>query len=335
MIDIDLYLDILSRESTSGKERDLALYLADRLPVGDCKVETFEVGDGTLNLLLSWGEPKVVFCSHLDTVPPFIAPTQETLQDGDILFKGRGTCDAKGQIISLYAACLELQKRGCRDFGLLLLSGEETGSFGAKAFRTAHRGGDVVIVGEPTDGKVVTASKGTKSFQLHFKGQSAHSGYPHRGHSAVEDFVDFVQNLRNHEFPVDPLLGQTTYNIGKLISDNPQNILSDSLDCRVYFRTTFSSDAHVQEYMCSLASDTLEVEARGGDTPLHYTAPQGFPTCTVAFGSDAPQLSNFERKLLVGPGSILVAHRSEECVRLSELEEAAKQYVDLYFALLK
>ena len=93
------------------------------------KVESFDVGDGTKNILVSWGSPKVVFCSHLDTVPPYISP-----KFSDDRVEGRGTCDAKGQIFAMWEACLELERRGCSDFALLLLAGEETGSFGAKAF---------------------------------------------------------------------------------------------------------------------------------------------------------------------------------------------------------
>lgn len=319
---------MLGIESTSGVERTLSERLAVRLKTPGCTLARYEVGDGTENLLFVWGDPQIVFCTHMDTVPPFIPPTVEELPDGDLLFKGRGTCDAKGQIIALYTACLELEARGCKDFGLLLLSGEETGSFGAKAFRTQHPGGKVVIVGEPTDGCMASASKGTKSFGLTFKGVSSHSGYPENGASAVERFVDFASSLRTADIPSDPVLGRTTWNIGKLTSDNPQNILSDRLDCRVYFRTTFASDAAV----CELMKDVphAEVTAYGGDTPMEYLTLEGFRTKTIAFGSDAPQLSNYENKILCGPGSILVAHRPEECIRLSEIQEAADNYVEMY-----
>lgn len=327
-IDTGLFMEMLSIESTSGKEHALSDFLAERLKTDSCTLTRYDVGDGTENLLFSWGEPKVVFCSHMDTVPPYIAPTKETLPSGDTIFKGRGTCDAKGQILSLYSACLELERLGQRDFGLLLLSGEETGSFGAKAFRTQHPGGELVIVGEPTDGCMVSSSKGTKSFELTFGGKSFHSGYPEMGESAVLRFNAFLNNLQNHAFPVDPELGSTTWNIGKLSSDNPQNILSDRLTCRVYFRTTFASDEAVKEYMADVPG--AEVKAYGGDTPMSYTTFDGFRTKTVAFGSDAPQLTNYKQKILCGPGSILVAHRPEEQILLSEMEEAASNYVKMY-----
>ena len=327
--DIDLYMRMLSVESTSGKERALSEFLSERLSdVPGAVLTRYEVGDGTENLLLSWGDPQTVFCSHMDTVPPYIPPTMETLPDGDVLFRGRGTCDAKGQIIALYTACMELAREGMEDFGLLLLSGEETGSFGAKAFRMQHKGGKTVIVGEPTDACMVSASKGTKSFGMTFHGKAFHSGYPEMGESAVNHFADFVHRLEQTPIPEDPVLGGTTWNIGKLASDNPQNILSERLDCRLYFRTTFASDEYVKNMMKDVPH--ADVTAYGGDTPMEYLTLDGFRTKTVAFGSDAPQLTNFEQKILCGPGSILVAHRPEENIRLSEICEAAEGYVRMY-----
>ena len=409
----DFFIEMLDIESTSGRERGFADFLAERMAGPGRRVETFEVetmaqdcpeGCGIpVNLMVSWGEPKVVFCTHLDTVPPYIAPSVEVMEDGDMKISGRGSCDAKGQIFAMWEACLELERKGCTDFALLLLAGEETGSFGAKAFsamalravttgdwvvngassdaatgsgiccskygksdrspmplRAVTTGDWVVIVGEPTDNHMTSASKGTKSFEVTFKGEAFHSGYPQYGRSAVEMFNDFVNALRSIVFPKDEILGDTTWNIGRLSSDNPQNILSERLSCRVYFRTTFESDEMVCNVMKNMAgpdaklrfgrrrvqdgSDIvakevapwqkyMSVKAFGGDTPTVYQTLEGFPTKPVAFGSDAPQLKCFGRKILCGPGSILVAHRDDEHVMLSDLKTAAANYVRMYTQL--
>lgn len=334
---------MLETESTSGMERRLSEMLAESLKTEKCRLERFEVGDGTENLLFCWGEPQIVFCSHMDTVPPYIPPVVERTADGDTVFRGRGTCDAKGQIFALYSACLALESQGSRSFGLLLLSGEESGSFGARSFRAQHPGARVVIVGEPTDGCMTSASKGTKAYRLSFRGKAFHSGYPEMGESAVDTFYEFLSRLKAERWPEDEVLGQTTWNIGKLESANPQNILSDSLSCRLYFRTTFASDQAVRKFIPELAASLgcidgrprLSLEALGGDEPMAYTTLEGFPTKPVAFGSDAPQLTNFERRILCGPGSILVAHRPDEQIRLSELEAARDRYVEMYRLLKK
>ncbi len=319
----ELFREMLSIDSTSGTERALALWLEERLDAP--RKETFEVGDGTLNLLLSWGRPEIVFCTHIDTVPPYIAPTC----DGEVV-RGRGSCDAKGQIFSMYSACARLAGRGCDGFALLLLSGEETGSFGARAFSRTGFKAPYLVIGEPTDNHMVSASKGTKSFDLRFSGRACHSGYPEYGRSAVDMFVDLMDTLRAEPFGDDPLLGKTSFNVGLLHSGNPQNILSPLLECRLYFRTTFCSDARVCALMEGLAGEGLEVIARGGDAPAEYFTLPGFRTKPVAFGSDAPHLDGFAHKMICGPGSILTAHRDDECIRMSEIEEAIDNYIRIY-----
>ena len=322
------------------------------------------------------------------------------MENGDVMIKGRGSCDAKGQIFSMWEACLELERRGCSDFALLLLAGEETGSYGAKSFNsmlfqagaesdwvTTRASSDaavgpgicsgkygkddrppmplragaesdwVIIVGEPTDNCMASAAKGTKSFEVTFTGKACHSGYPQYGCSAVEMFSDFMNALRSIVFPKDDVLGDTTWNVGMLSSTNPQNILSDRLTCRVYFRTTFESDEMVCNVMRNMSgpdaklrfgrrkaqdgSDmvakevaqwqkSMSVKEFGGDSPTMYETLDGFDTKPVAFGSDAPQLKCFRRKILCGPGSILVAHKDEEHIMLSDLEAATSGYVRMY-----
>ena len=383
MIDLQLFKEILSVDSTSGKERTLAQWLLEHLEAP--RKESMEVGDGTLNLLLSWGTPRVVFCTHLDTVPPYIAPafpagislagTVATLghirgrgpsaqpmggvaerRSGEgnpckETFYGRGACDAKGQLVALYTACKELEAEGCTDFGLLLVSGEETGSWGAKAFAKTGFRAPYLIIGEPTENKMVSACKGTLSYELTFRGEAFHSGYPQYGTSAVDLFVDFYNRLKATDFGTDPELGETTWNVGLLHSDNPQNILSPELSCRVYFRTTFLSHQRVQDWMEDIVegmglsgafartgsrsdaeenpitSGSLSVTRVGvGDQPARYMTLEGLPAAPASFGSDAPHLTNFTHKAICGPGSIRHAHRPDEQISLEELETAVAQY---------
>ena len=321
---MELFRQILSFDSTSGRERELGEWLAAHLAAPS--VDTFEVGDGTIDVLLRWSDsPRVVFCSHMDTVPPYIPPTFEAER-----VCGRGTCDAKGQFYAMYRACQRLAEAGHRDFALLILAGEETGSWGARAFAKTAFHAPLLVVGEPTDNKMVSASKGTKSFGLTFNGTPFHSGYPEHGVSAVELFLDFMERLRGAGFPEDPELGATTWNVGQLRSDNPQNILSPALTCRLYFRTTFASDAQVTEWVRAQAGERLKVQEFGGDAPAHYFTLPGFPTQTVAFGSDAPHLTNFEEKIICGPGSIAVAHRDDEFLSKSDFEQAVNNYIKIY-----
>lgn len=339
MMNWQLFWDMLSVDSTSGKEREMALWLHEHLEAP--AKEMMEVGDGTLNLLLSWGTPRVVFCTHMDTVPPYIPPTfPEKITGNSLRIEGRGACDAKGQLFAMYTACKKLEAAGCTDFGLLLLAGEETGSWGAKAFAKTDFRAPFLIVGEPTENKMVSASKGTKSYDLTFRGKAFHSGYPQYGESAIDRFNEFYNKLKAKDFGLDPELGETTWNVGLLHSDNPQNILSPELTCRLYFRTTFVSDQDVQDWMGSCHSErseespTLIVKPRGGDCPARYVTLPGFESAPVAFGSDAPHLSNFGHKIICGPGTIRVAHRPDEHILVQDLETAVEQYIRMFHALV-
>ena len=396
-MDIRLYTQMLEIDSTSGRERELADFLAERLltqknslmrfDVESMRADTPEGCDIPQNLFFSWGTPKVIFCSHLDTVPPYIPPhvcgSSAVGIDGDLnensaasgntevpvcKITGRGTCDAKGQIFAMWEACKALEDMGMTDFGLLLLAGEETGSFGAKAFNSVISGeagispDAWVIVGEPTDNCMATAAKGTKSFEVTFKGKAFHSGYPEYGESAIQYFNDFMNALRSIRFPYDDTLGETTYNIGKLSSDNPQNILSPELTCRVYFRTTFESDEMVCNVMKNMAgpdarlrfgrpkvqdgSDivakelapwqkAMTVEPFGGDNPTRYETFEGFETKPVSFGSDAPQLTKIPHRILCGPGSIHVAHRPDEYINIEDIETAVHNYIKMAQRILE
>ena len=244
---------------------------------------------------------------------------------------GRGSCDAKGQIFAMYTACKELEASGCTNFGLLLLAGEETGSWGAKAFSKTGFEAPFLIVGEPTENKMVSASKGTLSYDLKFTGKAFHSGYPQYGVSAVDLFNDFYNKLKAVDWGLDPELGQTTWNIGLVHSDNPQNILAPELVCRLYFRTTFLSHQAVQKWMAAAAPVT---DFRGGDVPAHYVTLPGFESAPVAFGSDAPHLTGFGHKIICGPGSIRFAHRDDEHILIKDLENAVDIYKRLYATLL-
>ena len=380
MMDIRLYTQMLEIDSTSGRERGLADFLAEkfltqknslsRFDVESMRADTPEGCEVPQNLFFSWGTPKVIFCSHLDTVPPYIAPHI----DGSMA-TGRGTCDAKGQIFAMWEACKAMEDMGMTDFGLLLLAGEETGSFGAKAFNSvistpssvisseAGISPDAwVIVGEPTDNCMATAEKGTKSYDVTFSGKSCHSGYPELGASAIMYFNDFVNALRSIVFPVDEVLGETTWNIGDLVSANPQNILSDRLTCRIYFRTTFESDEMVRNIMKNIAGpdarlrfgrpavqdgsdivaksvapwqEAMSVNLRGGDAPTRFEVLDGFPVKAVAFGSDAPVLKCFRHRILCGPGSIHVAHRPDEHINIEEIETAVRNYIKMAQRILE
>ena len=307
----------------------MALWLHDHLEAPSKQL--MEVGDGTLNLLLSWpGVPsvpntgtqgaksaqngpsvpfhgteralQVVFCTHMDTVPPYIAPgfPEEVSPPGrddkdchsehplchserseeSPAITGRGSCDAKGQIFAMYTACKQLEAEGQTGFGLFILAGEETGSWGAKAFSKTGFTAPFLVVGEPTENKMVSAAKGTLSYDLKFTGEPFHSGYPQYGTSAVELFSQFYNALKAVDWGSDPELGDTTWNVGLLSSPNPQNILSGELTCRLYFRTTFTSHEAVKRWMAGAEKTLSGAFLRN---PVRANAPERVSPSVASF----------------------------------------------------
>ncbi|HEY3835190.1 MAG TPA: M20/M25/M40 family metallo-hydrolase, partial [Bryobacteraceae bacterium] len=142
-------------------------------------VEKMPVEPGRFNVLATFGEePTVTLSTHMDTVPPFIAASED-----DTHIWGRGACDTKGIIASMITAAEELLDAGDREFGLLFVVGEERNSAGALAAAKTPRGSKFVINGEPTENKLALGSKGALRLELVASGRMAHSAYPELGES--------------------------------------------------------------------------------------------------------------------------------------------------------
>lgn len=321
---------IMKIDSTSGKEAGLARYMAEHFRAPGAEVEIQDTGDGNINLFYKWGSPEIVFCTHLDTVPPYIPPL---IENGRM--SGRGACDAKGQIITAWNVCAELFMEGENNFGLLLVSGEETGSAGARVANNLVKGCKYVIIGEPTENKLIKAGKGIQLYDVRFRGQSCHSGYPFLGDDAIERMRIFLNRLAETEFPQDPVMGATTYNIGMLASDNAYNVLPDLVTLKIYFRTTNASYQLIGDNLSSIADENTSIIKVREDRPFNYYWMEGFGSDTVAFGCDAPALPALGKCLLYGPGSIRVAHTENEYIEIQDIEKAVIDLKKIFKTLKK
>lgn len=319
---------LMKIDSTSGREAELAEFIAGNFHLPGAALEIQDAGDGTVNLFYRWGTPEIIFCTHLDTVPPYIEPAVE----GERV-SGRGACDAKGQIITAWNVCRELFREGGTNFGLLLVAGEETGSKGAKIANSLIRGCKYVIIGEPTENRLIRAGKGIRLYDIQVSGISCHSGYPQYGDSAIEGMRIFLDLLSGLEFPVDPILGPTTFNIGMLSSDNAYNVLPDLVTFKIYFRTTFASHDLIENALRSIAGEKTKITSVREDKPFEYYHPDGFDSDIVAFGCDGPCLTSLGKCLLYGPGSIKNAHTENEHIHIHEIETAITDLKNLYRTL--
>ncbi|MGA7884115.1 MAG: M20/M25/M40 family metallo-hydrolase [Acidobacteriaceae bacterium] len=265
--------------------------------------------------------PEVVFSTHMDTVPPFI-PSSE---DAEFLY-GRGACDAKGIIAAQIAAAERLRAEGVKA-GLLFVVGEERDSAGAKAANLQARGSQFLINGEPTDNRVAVASKGTLRAVVRTTGKMAHSAYPELGESATHKMVEALRRILKIQLPVADV-GPSTLNIGTIHGGRAPNVIADAAEAQVLVRLVGDSAAtkHALEQAVAglgTVEFTLEIPFR------RLRAIEGLPTMVAAFTTDVPWLGNWGEPVLLGPGSIHVAHTPHERLRKKELLEAVELYVEV------
>jgi acetylornithine deacetylase len=271
--------------------------------------------------------PDLVFSTHLDTVPPYIAPTE----DADFLY-GRGVSDAKGIVAAQVAAAEALRAQGYR-IGVLFVSGEERDSAGAKVANLHPKGSKFLINGEPTDNRLALASKGALRAVLKSSGKMAHSAYPELGESAVHKLVEALGKLLALPMPSVEDVGPSTLNIGQIHGGHAPNVIADKAEAQVLIRLVGDS-AQVREAVIEAAAGLAEVDFTLEIPFVRLRAVPGLPTMIAKFTTDIPQLSNWGEPLLLGPGSIHVAHTPFEKLAKKELLEAVELYIKVAKQLL-
>lgn len=293
------------------------------------RVERMPVEAQRFNVFASWGQPIVTLSTHMDTVPPFFA-----LSEDDEFLWGRGACDAKGIIAAMVCAVDELLAQGVSDLGLLFVVGEERNSAGARIAAKAPRGSRYLINGEPTDNKLCLASKGALRFELMAKGQLAHSGYPELGRPAIDALLDALADVRRISLPEDSLLGKSTLNIGTISGGRAPNVVADEARAELMFRLVGDA-APVREAVQKAVAGRVEVREVLYTPVFHFLAFDGLPTTVVAFTTDVPTLQeSWGTPFLIGPGSIHVAHTAEERILKRELRAAVPIYTSMVKRLL-
>ena len=268
--------------------------------------------------------PDLVFSTHLDTVPPYIPFTE----DADFMY-GRGVSDAKGIMAAQIAAAEALRAEGL-PVGLLFVSGEERDSAGAITANETPKGSRFLINGEPTDNRLALASKGALRVILRSTGKMAHSAYPELGDSAIHKLVEALHNIRSIALPMTEDVGPSTLNIGQIHGGHAPNVIADRAEAHILIRLVGDS-APIRAAVLEAAAGAAEVEFALEIPFVRLRAVQGLPSMIAKFTTDIPKLSNWGEPLLLGPGSIHVAHTPYEKLAKKELFEA----VDLYIKVAK
>jgi acetylornithine deacetylase len=330
---VQLTRALVDIESTTGAEAAAGAYLYGYLAALAGRTggiaERMKVTQQRFNVLTTWGTPVVTMSTHIDTVPPYFA----SREDEESVW-GRGACDAKGIIAAMVAAAERLLAAGTRNFGLLFVVGEEKDSLGSLAAAKVNRGSKYLINGEPTENLLALGSKGALRFELIARGKLAHSAYPELGESAIEKLLEVLEDVRMISLPSDELLGKSTLNIGTIAGGRAPNVISDYAQAELMFRLVGDS-AVVRDAVTSAVRGRIEANEVLCTEALRMEPLDGLKTTVVAFTTDIP---NFEevwgRPFLIGPGSIHVAHTSEERISKKELNEAVGIYERMVKKLL-
>ena len=316
---------LIDIESITPNEGAVGDFLCDEMRRRGFEARKMPVEAGRANVIATWpghGRPEIFFSTHMDTVPPFIASSED-----DARIYGRGACDAKGIIAAQILAAEKL--RGAGVFvGLLFLVGEERDSIGGQVANQQPVGTRYMINGEPTENRLALASKGSLHVVLTARGRMAHSAYPELGESAIDKLVEALHRLHAMKLPANEDTGPCTRNVGMIEGGRARNIISDLARAELFYRLVGPSDALRREIV-ETVGELAEVEFTREAPFMRLRTLDGLPTMVAAFTTDIPSLTNWGEPLLLGPGSIHVAHTEGEFVEKAQLVEAVEIYCSM------
>lgn len=314
-------------ESITGNEGPVGDFLEHELNRLGFATRKMPVEAARCNVFATWPEqpkPAIVFSTHMDTVPPFI-PSRED----DARVYGRGSCDAKGIIAVQTTAALLLRAEGIH-VGLLFLVGEERDSLGAKVANEQAYGSKFLVNGEPTENHIALASKGALRVEVIASGRMAHSAYPELGESAIDKLIEALSRLRTMKLPTESGIGPCTLNIGVIEGGRAPNVIPDRAHAQLLYRLVGPSDQLRHDILATVGK-LAKVEFTLEIPFVRLRTFDAVPTMVAAFTTDIPALTNWGQPLLVGPGSIHVAHTEGEYVEKKQLSDA----VDLYCTIAR
>ena len=316
-----------------------------------------EVGVEKINLIAVKGteladdlQVALALVGHTDTVPydpNWSEATSLTLRD-DKLY-GRGACDTKGFIASVLAAVQNLDLEQLkRPLALVFTADEEIGLRGAK-FLVQQKvlKPQFSIVGEPTSLRPIRAGKGYSLVEIVVRGREAHSAYPALGASAVFRAARLISriealgaSLRQDQHPAfDP--PYTTLNVGLIKGGTAKNVIAGECRFTLEWRPVPSQPSG---HVLALVNEAIKEERAadpdfdcevldGREDAGFETSPEsslvklleeatGTEAGTVAFGSEAAPMKLLGGDaVVIGPGDIREAHRTEEFVPVAELHK--------------
>jgi acetylornithine deacetylase len=334
-------------------ESELALYIERYFAALSIEASRQHVAPQRFNVLarLPGRQPdrRVILEAHMDTVSVdgmSIPPFDPSLSNGRL--HGRGSCDTKAGLAAMMHALASLKSENIAPPCEICLAAtvDEEHSFLGVLKLCEDLQAHAAIVAEPTDLRIVTASKGVLRFRLRTRGKAAHSAKPHLGVNAISRMAALIQALDHHALSLaessHPLLGSPTQNIGLIRGGEQINFVPDLCEISLDRRLLPSEDPHLvwsgysnlasqfgaeidppliadPAMETSASSSTVHIAQRALLTLGRPVAPAGVP-----FGSDASKLARLGiPSIIFGPGSIDQAHAAIEYVETAQVLEAA------------
>jgi acetylornithine deacetylase len=329
MIDVlRLTRELIDIPSVTGEEFKIGTSLGELLIRLGYHVELQDIAPERSNIIArTEARPRIVLSTHMDTVPPFMASSED-----DEFIYGRGACDAKGIIAAQIAAAEKLRAEGFNEIGLLFTVDEEVTSAGAKVANGHPLAAscEYLINGEPTDNRLAIGTKGSLQATITTAGRAAHSAYPEQGESAIEHLLDVLNDVRSIDWPSHEVFGETTCNIGVISGGTRANVIPSAGEATIQIRLAIDS-ASAKTLLKNAIDGRAALDYKSVHDPIRLLSLDGFEQMIARFTTDIPYLSNWGKPVLIGPGSILDAHTDGEKVRKGDLLAA----VDLYVAIVK
>ncbi|MCM1491496.1 MAG: M20/M25/M40 family metallo-hydrolase [Muribaculum sp.] len=292
-------------------------------------------------------KPLLMLNSHHDTVKPAATYTRNPFSpdiEGDIMY-GLGSNDAGASGVALAAAFLTLNDTTSLPVNLMLAitaAEEVMGEFGMRAFlpyiKDLDLNPDMVIVGEPTGMQPAIAERGLLVLDCIAKGKSGHAAR-NEGINALYRAMEDIAALRSFSpEKKSEILGEINVNITMINCGTQHNVIPDRCSYVADVRTT---DAYTNEETLELLRQCVKwSELTPRSTRVHASViDKAHPLVKAAIGlgktpfvsattSDMALMHGIP-SLKIGPGDSARSHTADEYIKLSEIDDAIKTYIDL------
>ncbi len=307
---------------------------------------------------------------HIDTVPPNddMVENKPILKDGKIF--GLGACDMKGAVAAMVYSMILLKRNDIRLDGDLYFTGvigEESGGIGTDFLLKSGFKTDYFIVGEPTGLKIVNSHKGVFNMDVTIIGKAAHASIPEKGANAIEAMADFICLIKKNYLPVlqsrnQAKVGNPTISFGIIQGGKKINVVADRCVLKIdrrWIDTEKKSDliGEIEPFLQQVcrANKNLQYSIVPTLPQDNYFGPFFLPEDNKFIQICSQALKNIDLKpeidgmqgwtdgaailhkgmstLILGPGSMDVAHTAEEHIKIDELIIAAKAYLSIIFEI--